>query len=56
MKRYSLYIGAVLLSACGGGSNTSMMTPSAPGTGNGQVALKISGAKSFNPSITPGKN
>lgn len=45
---------ACLLTACGGGAGVPTMVTS-PGTGSGQVALIITGAKSFNPSITPGQ-
>lgn len=48
-----------VLPACGGGGDSdSAGAPAmvaAPGSGSGQVALVIKGAKSFNPSITPGQ-
>lgn len=46
------------IAACGGGASSFSVSPSSsnavPG-GAGQIALKVSGAKSFNPNITPGQ-
>lgn len=43
-----------VLAACGGGAGSPALVM-APGSGSGQVALAITGAKSFNPLITPGQ-
>lgn len=62
MKRFTIIaIATLTVVGCGGGgggssavSSTSSISTSAA-TGSGKIALKVSGAKSFNPTITPGK-
>lgn len=55
-----IFIMMLALTACGGGAGSSgalmpgAVAPSAS-TGAGRIALKVSGAKSFNPNIMPGQ-
>ncbi len=55
MKRLILMM-TMGIAACGGGANSYSVSSSTSGPGGtGQIALKVSGAKSFNPNIPAGK-
>lgn len=60
MKWIILTMLMLTVAACGGGAGSSgALTPGAVApsvaTGAGRIALKVTGAKSFNPNITPGQ-